>query len=102
MGTASNLCASLYVLTRGSLARFFWYGMTVVWLLALGVVFIRHIPFGLVFGPLFLVYGASGLVFRDEEPEGPLPWSEWLAPVVAVGFMVVGTVLTAASMALLS
>ena len=76
--------------------------MTVVWLFALVVVVIRHIPFGLVFGPLFLVYGASGLVFRDEEPEGPLPWSEWLAPVVAVGFMVVGTVLTAASMALLS
>ena len=90
------------MLTRGALGRFFWYGMTVVWLFALVVVVIRHIPFGLVFGPLFLVYGASGLVFRDEEPEGPLPWSEWLAPVVAVGFMVVGTVLTAASMALLS
>ncbi len=91
-----------YVLTRGSLGRFFWYGMTVVWLLALAVVFIRHIPFGLVFGPLFLVYGASGLVFRDDEPEGPLPWSEWLAPVMAVGFLLVGTVLTAASLALVS
>ena len=76
--------------------------MTVVWLVALAVVWIRHIPFGLVFGPLFLVYGASGLVFRDDEPEGPLPWSEWLAPVVAVAFLVVGTILTAASMALLS
>ena len=103
MGTASKLCASLYVLTRGSLGRFFWYGMTVVWLLALGVVFIRHIPFGLVFGPLFLVYGASGLVFRDaEEEDGPLSWFEWLAPVMAVGFLVVGTVLTAASLALVS
>src|SRR5436309_13392473 len=76
--------------------------MALVWLFALGVVFIRRIPFGLVFGPLFLLYGASGLVFREDEPEGPLPWSEWLAPVVAVAFMVVGTVLTAASLALAS
>ena len=90
------------MLTRGSLGRFVWYGMTLVWLFALGVVFIRHIPFGLVFGPLFLLYGASGLVFREDEPEGPLPLSEWLAPVLAVGFLVVGTVLTAASLALAS
>jgi len=90
------------VLTGGSLGRFVWYGMALVWLFALAVVLIRHIPFGLVFGPLFLLYGASGLVFRDDEPEGPLPWSEWLAPVLAVGFLVVGTVLTAASLALVS
>jgi len=90
------------VLTRSSIGRFVWYGTALVWLVAMGVVFIRHIPFGLVFGPLFLVYGASGLVFRDEEPEGPLPWSEWLAPVFAVGFCVIGTVLLAGSLALLS
>src|SRR2546421_10986713 len=90
------------VLTRESIGRLVWYGMAVVWLLALGVIFVARIPFGLVFGPLFLLYGASGLVFREDEPEGPLPWSEWLAPVLAVGFLVVGTVLTAASLALAS
>jgi hypothetical protein len=90
------------VLTRGSIGRLVWYGMALVWLFALGVVFLRHIPFGLVFGPLFLLYGASGLVFRDDEEAGPLPWSEWFAPVLAIGFLVVGTVLTAASLALLS
>src|SRR5207244_4016109 len=90
------------VLTRGSIGRFVWYGMALVWVFALGVVLLARIPFGLVFGPLFLAYGTSGLVFRDEEPEGPLPWSEWLAPVLAVGFLVIGTVLLAASLALLS
>ena len=90
------------VLTRGSIGRFVWYGMALVWVFALGVVFLARIPFGLVFGPLFLAYGTSGLVFRDEEPEGPLPWSEWLAPVLAVGFLLIGTVLLAASLALLS
>jgi len=88
------------VLTRRSLGRFVWYGMALVWLFALGVVFIRRIPFGLVFGPLFLLYGASGLVFREDE-DGPLQWSEWLAPLLAIGFLLVGTVLTAASLALL-
>ena len=92
----------LHVLTRESIGRFVWYGMALVWLLAVGVVFVARIPFGLVFGPLFLLYGASGLVFREDESEGPLPWSEWLAPVVAVAFMIVGTVLTAASLALAS
>src|SRR5207248_9819545 len=75
--------------------------MALVWLFALGVVFIRRIPFGLVFGPLFLLYGASGLVFREDE-DGPLQWSEWLAPLLAIGFLLVGTVLTAASLALLA
>ena len=79
-----------------------WYGMALIWLVALGVVFLRHTPFGLVFGPLFLLYGASGLVFRDDEEADRVPLSEWLAPLLAIGFLVVGTVLTAASLALLS
>ena len=90
-----------YVLTRGSLGRFVWYGMALVWLAALAVVLIRHIPFGLIFGPLFLLYGASGLVFRDDD-EGPVQWTEWAAPMLAIGFLVVGTVLLAASLALLA
>jgi hypothetical protein len=91
-----------YVSTRTSIGRFVWYGMAIVWVFALVVVFVRQIPFGLVFGPLFLLYGASGLVFRKDDVDGPLPWSEWLAPVVAVGFLVVGTILAAASLALVS
>ena len=75
------------MLTRRSLGRFVWYGMALVWLFALGVVFIRRIPFG--------------LVFREDE-DGPLQWSEWLAPLLAIGFLLVGTVLTAASLALLA
>ena len=89
------------MLTRGSLGRFVWYGMALVWLAALAVVLIRHIPFGLIFGPLFLLYGASGLVFRDDD-EGPVQWTEWAAPMLAIGFLVVGTVLLAASLALLA
>ncbi len=90
------------MLTRGSIGGLVWYGMALVWLFALVVVFLGRIPFWLVFGPLFLLYGASGLAFRDEEAAGPLPWSEWLAPLLAIGFLVVGTVMTAASLALLS
>ena len=75
--------------------------MALIWLVALGVVFLRHTPFGLVFGPLFLLYGASGLVFRDDD-EGPVQWTEWAAPMLAIGFLVVGTVLLAASLALVS
>jgi hypothetical protein len=86
------------VVTRGSIGRLVWYGIALVWLFALGVVLLARVPFGLLFGPLFLLYGASGLIFRDDEP-APMPWSEWLAPVLAIGFLVVGTVLTAASLA---
>ena len=90
------------VLTRLSVARFVWLGMAIVWLFALGAVFLARVPFGLLFGPLFLLYGASGLVFRTDDDAAPLPLSEWLAPVLAVAFLVVGTVLTAATLALLS
>ena len=84
-----------YVVSRGSVGRWAWYGLAVVWILALGLVYVDRTPFGLVFGPLFLLYGASGLIFHDDG-------SEWLAPLFAIGFLVVGTVLTAASLALVS
>ena len=83
------------MVTRGSVGRWAWYGLAVVWILALGLVYVDRTPFGLVFGPLFLLYGVSGLIFHDDG-------SEWLAPLFAIGFLVIGTVLTAASLALVS
>jgi hypothetical protein len=76
--------------------------MAIVWCFALGVVFFARVPFGLLFGPLFLLYGVSGLVFRNDDGLAPLPLSEWLAPVLAVAFLIVGTVITAATLATLS
>src|SRR2546423_12665448 len=99
-GEDGGVGRSFYVLTRGSLGRFVWYGMALVWLAALAVVLIRHIPFGLVFGPLFLLYGPSGLAFRDAA-KGPGQWTGGAPPMPAIGSRGVGTGLLPAPLALL-